>query len=47
MLHVEVNQITADPLRMDDAVSHLAREVRPVIERQPGSLGTSLLAAQE
>ena len=47
MLHVEVNQITADPLRMDDAVSYLAREVRPVIERQPGSLGTSLLAAQE
>jgi hypothetical protein len=27
----------------DDAVSYLTSEVRPVIERQPGNLGTSLL----
>ncbi len=32
---------------MDDAVRYLAREVRPVVECQPGSLGTSLLVAPE
>src|SRR5690348_16231249 len=47
MLHVEVNRIAADPLRMDDAVRYLSREVRPVVERRPGSLGTALLVAQE
>jgi hypothetical protein len=29
ILHVEVNRIAADPLRMDDAAGYLAREVRP------------------
>ena len=47
MLHVEVSRITADPHRLDDAISYLTSEVRPAVERQPGSLGTSLLVAPE
>jgi hypothetical protein len=47
MLHVEVSRITADPRRLADAVSYLTSEVRPVMERQPGNLGTSLLLAPE
>jgi len=47
MLHVEVSRITADPRRLADAVSYLTSEVRPVMERQPGYLGTSLLLAPE
>jgi hypothetical protein len=41
--HVEVSRITGDPLRLGDAISYLAGELRPAVERQPGSLGTSLL----
>jgi hypothetical protein len=47
MLHVEVSRITGDPGRLADAVRYLAGEVRPVVERRPGSLGTSLLLAPE
>jgi hypothetical protein len=47
MLHVEVSRITADPCRLADAVSYLTSEVRPVMERQPGNLGTSLLLDPE
>ena len=43
MLYVEVSRITGDPLRMADEISYLASEVRPTVERRPGSLGTSLL----
>jgi hypothetical protein len=43
MLHVEVSRITANPRRLADAVSYLTSEVRPVMERQPGHPGTSLL----
>ena len=34
--------MAGDPLRLDDAISYMASEVRPAVERQPGSLGTSL-----
>ena len=47
MLHVEVSRITADPHRLAGAVGYLTSEVRPVMERQPGNLGTSLLMAAE
>ena len=47
MLHVEVSRITADPRRLADAVSYLTSEVRPVMERQPGNLGTSQLLDPE
>jgi hypothetical protein len=47
MQHVEVSRITGDPRRMADAVSYLTSEVRPVMDRQPGNLGTSLLLAPE
>jgi hypothetical protein len=44
MLHVEVSRITGDPLRLGDAISFLAGEAGPAVERTHGSLGTSLLA---
>jgi hypothetical protein len=47
VLHVEVSRITGDPLRLADAVSYPAREVCPAVERQPGSLATSLLIGPE
>lgn len=47
MLHVEVSRITGDPRQLVDAVSYLRSEARPVMERQPGSLGTSLLLDPE
>jgi hypothetical protein len=47
MLHVEVSRIIADPRRLADAVSYLTSEVRPVMERQPGNLGKSLLLDPE
>ena len=42
MLHVEVSRIAGDPLRLGDTISYMASEVRPAVERQPGSLGTAL-----
>jgi len=47
VLHVEVSRITGDPLRLGDAIDHIASEGRPDVERQPGNLGASLLAAPE
>ena len=47
MLHVEVSRITGDPRQLADAVSYLRSEVRPIMERQPGNLGTSLLLDPE
>jgi hypothetical protein len=43
VLHVEVSRIAGDRLRLGDAISYLTSEARPALERQPGSLGTSLL----
>jgi len=45
--HVHVSRISGDPLRLRDAVSYLASEVRPAVERQQGSLGTALLISPE
>ncbi len=47
MLHVEVSRITAEPLRLGDAISYLTSEVRPAVEGQPGNLGMSLLVGPE
>ena len=47
MLHVEVSWISGDPFQLGDAISYLAGEVRPAVERQPGNLGTSLLVDSE
>jgi transposase len=47
MLQVEVNWITGDPLRLNDAISYLASGARAAVERQPGSLGMSLLSDPE
>jgi len=45
--HVHVSRISGDRLRLSDAVSYLASEVRPAVERQHGSLGTALLISPE
>jgi hypothetical protein len=42
-MHVEVDTVTVDPLRLGDVISHTAGEICPALERQPGSLGTLLL----
>jgi hypothetical protein len=47
VLQIEMNWITATPLRLGDAISYLASEVRPAVEHQPGNLGTSLLISPE
>ena len=47
MLHVEVSRIAGDRLGLGDAISYLTSEACPAVERQPGSLGTSLLLDPE
>ena len=47
MMHVRVILITTDPRVLAGCVAYLEREVRPVVESQPGSLGLSLLAGQK
>lgn len=42
MLHVRFNFLTADPFRLGDSVRFIESEVRPQVDSQPGSLGTSL-----
>ncbi len=46
-MHVEVDQVTGDPLRLGEAISYTTSEVRPALERRPGSLGTLLLIDPE
>src|ERR1700676_2515014 len=41
-MHVRLNLITADPLRLSDSVKFMESEVRLGIESQPGNLGMSL-----
>ena len=47
VLHVEVSRITGDPLRSGDAIGYITSQARPLVERQPGNLGTSLLVDPE
>lgn len=47
VLYVEVSWMIGDPLQLGDAISYMASEARPVVERQPGNLGTSLLIDPE
>jgi len=47
MLHVRFNFITADPLRLGDSVKFIESEVRPQVDSQPGSLGTSFYTDPE
>ena len=42
MLHVRLNLITADPIRLGDSVKFVENEVQPVVESQPGNLGMTL-----
>jgi hypothetical protein len=47
MMHARFSFITTDPLRLGGCLKHVAAEVRPVVEMQPGSLGTALYADAE
>jgi hypothetical protein len=47
MEHVRFNLITADPERLADSVKFIQAEVRPQVDSQPGSLGTSLYTDPE
>jgi heme-degrading monooxygenase HmoA len=47
MQHVRFNLITADPERLADSVKFIQAEVRPQVDSQPGSLGTSLYTDTE
>jgi hypothetical protein len=38
------NLITADPQKLDDSIKFIEAEVRPQVDSQPGSLGTTLYA---
>ncbi|MGI8333942.1 hypothetical protein ACRYCC_28665 [Actinomadura scrupuli] len=41
-MHVRLNYIAGDPLRIGDVVKYLENEVRRLVEEQPGSQGMSL-----
>ena len=47
MLHVRLNLITADPVRLGDSIKYIEAEVCPAVESQPGNLGMSLQANPE
>jgi hypothetical protein len=44
MRHIEFNLITADPARLGKAVTFIEAELRPAVEKRPGSLGMALCA---
>src|ERR1700761_1508755 len=46
-MHVQVSLITAEPQILAGCVRYLEDEVGPALETRPGSLGLSLLVAQE
>ena len=43
MMHVRFNLLTADPLRLGDAIKYLEAEVRPLNESLRGSLGVAVV----
>ena len=47
MMQVRFNLLTADPLRLGDAIKYLETEVRPLNESLRGSLGVALYANPE
>jgi hypothetical protein len=47
VLQARVNLMTADPLRLGDAVKFIETEIRPLVESQHGSLGMALYVNPE
>jgi hypothetical protein len=47
VLHTRLNWIAADTAALDECVAYVEREIRPVLESLPGSLGISVLADRE
>jgi hypothetical protein len=47
VLHTRLNRIAADAAALDGCVSYIEREIRPVLEARPGSLGISVLEDPE
>jgi hypothetical protein len=46
-LHVRLDLITGDLLLLGDSIRYIESEIRPLVQSQPGSLGTSLHADPE
>jgi hypothetical protein len=47
VLHMRFNLITADPHKLGESVKFIESEVRPQVESQPGSLGTTVYTNPE
>jgi hypothetical protein len=47
VLHTRLNRIAANAPVLDGCVSYIEREIRPVLEGRPGSLGVSVLEDRE
>jgi len=47
VLRTRLNRIAADPAALDRCLAYIEREIRAVLEAQPGSLGISLLEDRE
>ena len=46
-MHMRLNMITADPQKLGDSIKYIEAEVRPMVDSQPGSLGTALYTNPE
>jgi Antibiotic biosynthesis monooxygenase len=47
VLHTRLSQIAANAAALDECAAYIEREIRPVLEARPGSLGISLLEDRE
>lgn len=46
-MHLRLTVLTADPLRLDEGLTFIEEEARPLVEAEPGNLGLSLKADKE
>jgi hypothetical protein len=46
-MHLRLTMLTADPLRLDEGLTFIEEEARPLVEGEPGNLGLSLKADKE
>ncbi|HEY7858411.1 MAG TPA: antibiotic biosynthesis monooxygenase [Candidatus Nanopelagicales bacterium] len=46
-MHARLTMVTGDPRKMDDLISLVDNDVRPLVEAQPGSRGMALFVARD
>jgi hypothetical protein len=46
-MHLRLTMLTADPQRLDEGLTFIQEEARPLVEGEPGNLGLSLKADKE